>query len=79
MRRVTQIELTSTRMYAVCDDGTLWFSPAVAEHEWQPDWKPLVRPPDGKADVVVEKTLEEQAEEIAARGGRQMVIGKGKT
>jgi len=84
LRRVSQIEITSTRIYAVCDDGTLWWSPCLASgsnvetNDWQPTWYPLLRPPEGNDEVIVEKTLEEQAEALVEAGGRQMIIGKGK-
>lgn len=74
MRSVRQIVITSTQVYAVCGDGTLWRSPLWEEGE--PRWQQMEGPPEGDG-MRKELTNEEVAEHLR-KESRGMIIGKGK-
>ena len=72
MRKIVQLAVSVGDLYVVCADGTLW-----KRSENVGEWQHIEGPPEGKLDQK-ELTLEEQAERLRQKGGRQMVIGKGK-
>lgn len=83
MRKVTQIAVEGTRLFALCPDGTVWTMHRKeisvigksVETGWS-DWEFIEGPPEG-APGYKEPTLEEQAEKLRVEGGSQSFVGRG--
>jgi len=75
MRKVKALCVTnSARLFALCEDGTLWTSPPF--EVGQPKWEPIEGPPEGRM-FAEEETLEKKADRLRKSGGRGMIIGRG--
>jgi hypothetical protein len=79
MRPLRQIFISKdAQIFALAEDGTFWtamFGSEIAAQKL--NWRQLNGPPEGN-HLKPELTLEEQAERIRKKGGRKMLINRGK-
>ena len=74
-RRISQISTAvDGKVYAVCADGTLWRLDPRESGVLM--WTHITGPPEGTGGREP-MSLQEQAETIAKKGGRAMIIGRG--
>lgn len=81
MRKIKQIaaltkqvgDVQATKLYAVCDDGTLWRK--LENSDISSDWQIVPGPPEGEPGDDKEPTLEELAEELNEHTGT--FLGRG--
>jgi len=73
MRRLKQIAVNETSLFAVAEDGTFWRAELWTEGD--PQWRRVKCPPEG--DDHPELTIEEIGERLKKKS-RGMIIGRGK-